>query len=93
MIKLNFITGGAIRRVFINGRKISLISAELGFTPIEIDLDKLDEEETKEKMSSMKLDNTDLYEISKLKTEEEIAMDIKKDFQKSGWRLVHRDGS
>ncbi len=89
-MELVFSIGGSLRRVKINGRKISFLTAETGFTPLIIDLDKLDEKEQKQKLSKMKLDKEFLDELKKLKTEEQIAKDIKKDFQKSGWRLFKR---
>ena len=93
-MKLTFVIGGAIRRVHINGRVISLESAELSYMPFSFDLDKLDTKETKEKMSKMKMSNEDiktLKELHKLGSEDAIAKDIIKDFQKTGWRLVKRE--
>lgn len=91
MIKLTFITGGAIRRVFIDNRKVSLMTAELNNVPLQIDLDKLDDKETKKKLEKVKMDDELMKELSLLNTEEEIAEDVKKDFQGSGWRLFKRE--
>ena len=91
MIHLNFMVGGAIRKVVIEGRKISFLAAELNFVPLVIDLDKLDEE--KEKIEKMKMDKEILKELSLLKTERQIANDIIMDWKKQGWRLVHQYGN
>lgn len=90
MIKLSFVLGSSLRRVIINQKKISLASQETGFTPISIDLDKLDNNKHFNELDDKgkKL----LEECKKLKTEEEIARDIIKDFQGSGWRCIKRDG-
>lgn len=85
-MKISFVRGGALRRVFIYGRKVSFLTGELGNTPLTIDLDKLDEQ--KEKMREMNIDKKELEKLSKLKTEEELAADIIKDFRKSGWREI-----
>ncbi len=86
MIQINFTRGAALRRVFINGRVISFLTAELNNVPLKIDLDKLDEE--KEKIEKMGLDSEELKEIAKLQTEKEMAMDITYDFEKAGWRKI-----
>ena len=91
MKELVFIQGGGIRRVFIEGRTISFLTAELGFTPLKIDLDKLEEEETKKKVDKMQLDKKVLKELAKLKTEEDMIKDVTKDFQQSGWRRVKNE--
>ncbi len=90
MIKLSFIRGSALRRVFIDGRKISFLTGELNNVPMTIDLDKLDEQ--KDKIKKMKLDKKELEVLSKLKTEEDIAADIDYDFKQSGWRMI-QDGN
>lgn len=89
MIKLSFITGGALRKVNIEGRKIFMMSQETGFTPQLMDLDKLNNKELKKKMGveQMRL----MKEIAGLDTEEEMAQDIIKDFQRTGWRLVKKE--
>ncbi len=89
MIKLVFITGGSLRKVNVEGRRISMMSQETGFTPQIMDLDKLDSGKLKKKMGNeeMKL----MKEIADLNTEEEMAQDIIKDFQRTGWRLVKKE--
>ena len=88
MIKLTFAIGGNLRKVFINKRKISLLTAETGWQPISIDIDNIDEKLSKKiSEEEMKL----IKEISKLNSEEEIAKDIVKDFQKTGWRLCKKE--
>ncbi|HEC37455.1 hypothetical protein LCGC14_0476600 [marine sediment metagenome] len=86
MKKLSFTRGAALRRIFINGRIISFLTAELGNTPLTIDLDKLDKE--RDKIKKMQMDQSEMEELSKLKTEEDLAKDVIKDFEKSGWRLM-----
>ncbi len=87
MRRLTFITGAGLRRVLINGRKITFMTSELGDVPLEIDLDKLEDEKFKDKISKMKIDEKVLKQLSLLNTEEELVFDIKKDFQSTGWRL------
>jgi len=84
MIKLIFVTGGGMRKVIIDGRVVHFTSIEFGYKPLSINLDKLDEE--REKIDKLNLEKEDILEISLLKTEEDIANDIIKDFQKTGWR-------
>lgn len=91
-MELVFAMGGAIRRVFINGRVISFLTAELGNTPLTIDLDRLYEKETKNKIKKLKIDKKMLAELSLLKTEKDIMNDVKLDFQRSGWRLFKKIG-
>ena len=86
MKQISFTRGSALRRIFINGRIISFLTGELNNVPLKIDLDRLDEE--KEKIEKMKIDKKILKELSKLQTEEEIALDIIYDFEKSGWRRI-----
>ena len=85
-ITLNFMVGGAMRKVVIKKRKISFLTAELNNVPLKIDLDKL--EEQKEKLDKMEVDKEFLKELSRLQTENEIALDIQYDFEKSGWRRM-----
>ncbi len=86
MKQISFTRGAGLRKVFINKRVISFLTAELNFQPLKIDLDKLDEE--KEKIGKMGIDKETLEELSKLQTEEEIALDVINDFRKSGWRKI-----
>lgn len=87
MIKLNFVIGSAIRRVFIKDRVITLLTVENSFVPIEIDLNNLDNNKSKVE-KSLKDNNFNWGDLSNLKSEKEIAEDIIIDFKKSGWRLV-----
>ncbi len=84
MKQISFTRGAALRRVFINGRVISFLTAELNNVPLKIDLDKL--EESKDKLDKMEVDKEFLKELANLKTEEDIALDIQYDFEKSGWK-------
>ncbi len=86
MKQISFTRGAALRRVFISGRVISFLTAELNNVPLKIDLDKL--EEQKEKLDKMEVDKEFLKELSRLQTENEIALDIQYDFEKSGWRRM-----
>lgn len=88
MIQISFLRGSALRRVFINGRTISLLTGELNNVPLKIDLDKLDEQE--DKIKKMELDKDMLLELSRLQTEKEISLDVINDFEKSGWKRVRR---
>jgi len=89
MIKLAFVIGGALRKVVVDKRKITMMSQEVGYTPILMDLNKLNEKKIKKQMGKEGLKF--IKEISRLNTEEEMAKDIIKDFQKTGWRLVKRE--
>lgn len=92
-MELVFVMGSSLRRVFINGKKITLLSPENGYTPANFDLDKLDTPEIKASLKKMKFDDENiglLEQLSKLDSEEAIAKDIKIDFQRSGWRLFKR---
>ncbi len=89
-ITMNFMVGGAMRKVVIKRRKISFLTAELSFVPYIIDLDKLDKE--KDKIKKMNMDNKFIKELALLRTEKDLANDIIKDFKQSGWRLVYQDG-
>jgi len=84
--QISFTRGAALRRVFINGRVISFLAAELNNVPLKINLDKLEEE--KDKIKKMKIDKETLEELAKLQTEQEIALDITNDFKQSGWRRI-----
>ncbi len=86
MIQISFTRGAALRRVFINGRIISFLTAELNNVPFKIDLDKLDQQN--KKIEKMKINKEILREIAKLQTEKEIALDITYDFEKAGWRRM-----
>ena len=92
MLRLDFLRGGAIRKVFVDGRKISFLAAELGFQPLEIDLSTLDKKE--DELKEMKLNKEELdmiQNLSLLGDEDEIAKDIIKDFKKTGWRYIKRE--
>ena len=88
MIKLSFVRGSALRKVFIKGRKLSFLTAELNFEPFTIDLNKLEEKESKKKIKEMKMDKKDLEILSRLKTEKDIAKDVTNDFKLSGWKVI-----
>jgi hypothetical protein len=90
MTELVFVRGSSIRRVFINGRTISFMTAELGNAPLTIDLNKLEEEETKKTIKKAKIDKETLKELSLLQTEKDIIKDVTIDFQRTGWRLFKR---
>lgn len=88
MIRLTFVCGGSIRNVLIEDRKISMLSKETNFIPMVIDLNKLDVKKIEKDLGKEGLEQ--IKEIAKLNTEEEMAEDIKKDFQRTGWRMVRR---
>lgn len=87
MIKRSFTRGAALRRIFIDGRKMTYLGAELNNVPLTIDLDKLDEEE--DKIKKMGFDIEILKELANLKTEKDLIDDMTKDFRKSGWRRLN----
>lgn len=89
MIRLAFGIGGALRQVTINKRIISLMTKETGYVPIQMDLDKMNEKSIKKQMGKDGLKF--MKEISHLKNEEDMAKDIIKDFQETGWRLVKKE--
>lgn len=89
MIKLSFAMGSSLRRAAIDGRIVSLASHETGFKPIKLDLDKLKKDKRFSKLN--KEEKKLLEDCRKLNTEEEMAKDLIKDFQRSGWRLIKKD--
>ncbi len=91
MIRLTFIAGGGIRKVFIDDRIINFLTAETSFVPLVVDLDNLDKLNSKIKKTLGKEAKKTLQEISLLETEEDIANDIIKDFQKTGWRKIKKE--
>ncbi len=90
-IIMDFMVGGAMRKVSVNKRKVSFLTPELNFVPLVIDLDKLDEQ--KERIEKMNMDEEQIEKLAALKTEKQIANDIINDFKQSGWRLVYQDGN
>ena len=90
MITMDFMVGGAIRKIVVKGRKVSFLTSELNFVPLIIDLDKMDEQ--KQRIEKMNIDKEYIKKLALLTTERKIADDIIKDFKQSGWRLVYQDG-
>lgn len=89
---LVFVTGSAMRRVFIKDREVTFIAAELKFQPLIIQLDKIRDQ--KDKIEKMKLSGEDIElieSLAELGSEEEIAQDIINDFKKTGWRLIKKE--
>lgn len=84
MIKANFVRGSIVREVTIDKRVVTFLTPELNYQPIEINLDKLNFKDPK----FAGMDRDMLRELSKLNTEEDILEDLKKDFTKSGWRVM-----
>ncbi len=89
-IIMDFMVGGAMRKIVVDKRKVSFLTHELNFVPLIIDLNKLDEQ--KERIEKMNMDGEQIKKLAALKTEKQIANDIIKDFKQSGWRLVHKHG-
>ena len=81
-----FGAGSQIRKVLIKGKKISMMTGETGFTPMVMDLEKL----TPEQIEKMKLDQQFMKELKLLKNENDMARDIIRDFNKTGWRVIKR---
>ena len=90
-MKLIFTSGNKVLKIMIKKRIITFFV--VGFPPSQIDLDKLDDEKTKKILENSKVDEKLLREISRLNTEEEVARDITKDLQKSGWRQIKKNGN
>lgn len=90
MINLTFISGSAVRKVIINEKVISLITPEMHFVPLRIDLNKLNEtkEQMKENKGLTEEDFKMISDLSALNSEEALKKDIIKDFQARGWRRV-----
>ncbi len=89
MIRLSFVTGSALRKVTISGRKILMASQETGFVPIDFDLDKLEDSKVFNQLTEEQ--KLLFEEIKNLKTEDEMAEDIIKDFKQTGWKLAKRE--
>lgn len=89
MIKLTFAIGGNIRKVFIDKRVVTLMTAETGFQPIQMDLDKLNDRKIQKKIGKDGLKF--MKDVALLNSEEEMAKDLIKDFQQTGWRCVKRE--
>jgi hypothetical protein len=94
MINLVFMRGSEVRKVNISGRLVVLLISLTGYEPIEINLDNIKMSQIKAKMKKAQYEEFAglLRQLKKLKTESDIYLDIKRDFQKTGWRLVKRDG-
>lgn len=90
-MKLSFVRGSALRKVFIKGRKISFMTGELGFTPYTIDLDKIDKIDKKSLRKLDKEYKEDIKESKAIKTEEEAAQSIIKDLRKQGWKVFKKE--
>ena len=98
MIELAFVMGGNIRKVYIKKDEVIFLTPEFKYQPFPIRLDGSDKsiEESLDMMKNLtdkerKDMGESLKRLSKLKDEEEIAKDIKKDFQRSGWRLFKKE--
>lgn len=95
MIRLSFVSGSSLRKIVIEDRVISMMAKETGFVPITMDLDKMDSNSQQKKITK-KLGKDGLKimkEIALLNTESEMAKDITKDFQSTGWRKVQHDAT
>lgn len=88
MIQLVFMIGSSMRRVIINKRRVSMIAQETGWVPMIFDLDNLSSGIGFKKLNEE--EKRLLEEIGKLKTEKDMAKDIIKDFNSTGWRLFKR---
>lgn len=92
MITLAFVAGSSLRRVTIDERVISFLVAENNFVPIQVDLDKINSD--KEIQKKLGKENVKLLkEIALLKTEEDMAQDVIRDFQRTGWRRISKNAS
>ena len=91
MRRLTFAIGGNIRKVVIDNRVLTFLSAETGFTPIRIDLDQLGEKQKQIEKNMGEDGMKFMKEVALLKTEDDMEKDIIKDFQSTGWRCVMRE--
>lgn len=91
-MKLSFVRGGALRKVVVKDRKVSIMTGELGFEPFTIDLNKLEDLENHKAYANMSPEEKEeIKELAKLGTDEEIAKDITRDWKKTGWRSFKHD--
>jgi len=88
-IELVFGAGGGLRTVFIKDNIVTLISAETNYVPVQMDINKMRQNEKLK--NDPRMQNL-MMEVNELKTEEDMAKDIIKDFQEQGWRLIKRNG-
>ncbi len=78
------------RKVEIKGKKIALMLPEKGYEPDIIDLGLMH----KKKANLLKQvgnNRVELLRLLSLKTEEDMATDIIKDWKEMGWRLINRE--
>jgi len=87
MIKMNFVNGSRMREVIVRDRIVMFKPEFHGIPPLQIDLDKIKDTPQFDKLTEEEKELLD--KIRLLNTEEEKAKDIKKDFQRSGWRMFN----
>lgn len=92
MIRLTFTQGSNLRKVTIAKGIIDFLDYGIG-QPISFNLLVLAKERNSATMERMKLSKEDQRMVKRLAgmSDEEAADDIKRDFQKQGWRLFKRE--
>lgn len=90
MIKAHFFQGSNLRRVMIEDRKVSMMATETNWTPMQIDIDKIESLSNLDNIKNSEKVKKDMQELiyasSLLKSEKDILNDITNDFHKSGWK-------
>lgn len=92
MIKAIFYQGGNVRKILIEGRKIMMIATETNWSPVEINVDKIESLTNLDKIKDEKVKeefNKLIQESIYLTNEFKILEDITKDFHKSGWKRIY----
>lgn len=88
MIELQFAKKGMIRKVFINDRKITMITPEMSYQPLELDINKAARFQDK-RMTEM-LAEVGITDFTKYPDDKSIAEDIINDFKESSWRCIKK---
>lgn len=90
MIELQFVKKGMMRKVFIRDRKITMITPEMNYQPLELDINKaarFQDENMTRLLKEIGMDNFEKYTDDNV-----IAKDIIDDFEKSKWRCIKGNG-
>ena len=92
VIKLNFIAGGEVMWIRIDGRVISLKGKMSNYSWMDMrDLTEKEKEKVGKKHGKEWFkEYSDALDLREKMTEDQIAKDLTKDMQKSGWRLARR---
>jgi hypothetical protein len=88
MIELLFVRKGAMIKVYIKEKVVTMIAPQLGNQPVIFDVNKAKESKD-EKMLKL-LEAVDLKDFNEFVDDESCAKSIITDFQNSSWRCVKR---